>query len=142
MSASERFGWEHLEHAETDGAVQVTVRDPDGRIETLRIKRSLAAGLGGANNTLRSQIWQNAHLKMAIPELYERNSKRSVLEALSDTRVVFLLGARQVGKSTLARRIATNEHPATIVDLDDPVPRKATFDDPVGQRPAPAPAQG
>lgn len=81
---------------------------------------------------IRPEKWQNAHLKMAIPELYERNSKRSVLEALSDTRVVFLLGARQVGKSTLARRIATNEHPATIVDLDDPVPRKATFDDPVG----------
>ncbi len=69
---------------------------------------------------------------MAIPDIYGRNSKRSVVEALSDTRVVFLLGARQVGKSTLAHQIAALEHPATIVDLDDPVPRKATFDDPVG----------
>jgi predicted AAA+ superfamily ATPase len=45
---------------------------------------------------------------------------------------VFLLGARQVGKSTLARQIATGDHSATIVDLDDPAPRNAALDDPVG----------
>jgi uncharacterized protein len=45
---------------------------------------------------------------------------------------VFLLGARQVGKSTLARQIATGDHAATIVDLDDPAPRNAALDDPVG----------
>ena len=65
VDLEERCGWEHLEHAETDGAVQVTVRDPDGRIETLRIKRLLAAGLEGAKNTLRSQIWQNTPREMA-----------------------------------------------------------------------------
>jgi hypothetical protein len=54
------------------------------------------------------------------------------LEALADTRVVFVTGARQVGKSTLAREIATGEHPATVVSFDDEGPREAARLDPVG----------
>lgn len=43
-----------------------------------------------------------------------------------------LLGARQVGKSTLARQIVENEHAAQVVDLDKPAPREAALRDPVG----------
>lgn len=53
-------------------------------------------------------------------------------EALSDTRVVALLGARQVGKSTLAGEIAAHEHPATAVNLDAQAPREASRGDPEG----------
>ncbi len=42
---------------------------------------------------------------MAIPFI-ERHIRPHVLEALADTRVVALLGARQVGKSTLAQSIS------------------------------------
>jgi uncharacterized protein len=45
---------------------------------------------------------------------------------------VFVLGARQVGKSTLARQIARNEHPAEIVNLDVKGARDAALDDPEG----------
>lgn len=65
-------------------------------------------------------------------ELIPRQDRRLVLEALSDTRVVFLMGARQVGKSTLAEEIAGNEHPAQIVNLDDKAPRDAALADPEG----------
>jgi predicted AAA+ superfamily ATPase len=55
-----------------------------------------------------------------------------VTEALADTRVVALLGARQTGKSTLAEEIATAEHPASVVSLDTQAPREASQADPEG----------
>jgi len=66
------------------------------------------------------------------PGLYARSEREAIVATLETTRVVFLLGARQVGKSTLARQIATGDRSATIVDLDDPAPRNAALDDPVG----------
>jgi len=69
---------------------------------------------------------------MAAPELYRRSERSAVVEALGDTRVVFLLGARQVGKSTLARQIAADEHPAAVVDFDDAASRRAALRDPAG----------
>lgn len=54
-----------------------------------------------------------------------------VEEALTDTPVVAINGARQVGKSTLARSFATDRG-ATLVSLDDEVARRAAGDDPRG----------
>ncbi len=69
-----------------------------------------------------------------MTELVPRRTRRLVLEALADTRVVFVTGARQVGKSTLTREIAAREHPATVVSFDDDVPREAARSDPARRR--------
>lgn len=67
-----------------------------------------------------------------MAEMFPRGDRELVVEALSDTRAVFLLGARQVGKSTLAQQIASDEHPAQIINLDDKGPRDAALADPEG----------
>jgi len=67
-----------------------------------------------------------------MAKLFTRGDRRLVVEALGDTRAVFILGARQVGKSTLAREIATEEHPAQIVNLDNKAARDAVLADPEG----------
>ena len=64
--------------------------------------------------------------------MIERRLRPRVLEALSDTRVVVVLGARQVGKSTLVQQIAGADYPATVVTLDDQATRDAATDDPTG----------
>ena len=51
--------------------------------------------------------------------LVSRHARLHVLEALAESRAVALLGARQVGKSTLARDLAMNEFPAQYISLDD-----------------------
>jgi predicted AAA+ superfamily ATPase len=43
--------------------------------------------------------------------LLTRNVRPQVLRALLESRAVALLGARQVGKSTLVLDIAAKEHP-------------------------------
>jgi len=45
----------------------------------------------------------------------------AVQRQLRDSPVVALLGARQVGKSVLARAIAANHTPHTTFDLEDPI---------------------
>lgn len=65
-----------------------------------------------------------------MSELIPRGSHDLLVEALGDTRVVLLLGARQVGKSTLAQEIATNDHPANSITLDTQGPREAANSDP------------
>jgi predicted AAA+ superfamily ATPase len=70
-----------------------------------------------------------------VPEpasFIERNARATVVEALGEARAVCLLGARQVGKSTLARAIAEREHPARYVTLDDEATRSAAREDPTG----------
>lgn len=62
----------------------------------------------------------------------ERHLRPRVLEALDDTRVVVVLGARQVGKSTLVQDVATQDRPATILTLDDQATRDAAAADPTG----------
>ncbi len=42
-----------------------------------------------------------------------------ILDALNDTPVVFLNGARQTGKSTLVQWIAKHKYPAQYISLDD-----------------------
>ena len=64
--------------------------------------------------------------------MFPRGGHGLIVEALADTRGVFVLGARQVGKSTLARQIAEGEHPAQIVNLDQRAPRDAALSDPEG----------
>ncbi len=41
----------------------------------------------------------------------ERHVRRLVVEALGYSRVVFVLGTRQVGKRTLAKQVMAGEHP-------------------------------
>lgn len=62
----------------------------------------------------------------------DRIAHPSILTALADTRVVAVLGARQVGKSTLTRRIATADRPMAVVNLDDATLRDAAASDPAG----------
>lgn len=64
--------------------------------------------------------------------LVGRRAEATVSEALTDTRVVTVNGARQVGKSTLTRLIAAR-HPDVVVRLlDDPATLRAAADDPTG----------
>jgi predicted AAA+ superfamily ATPase len=62
----------------------------------------------------------------------ERYARSSVVEALAYSRVVLVLGARQVGKSTLTKAIAASEHPAAVLTLDDQATREAARSDPHG----------
>ena len=65
-------------------------------------------------------------------EIFVRHAQSSVLDALADTRVVFIGGARQVGKSTLARGIARGERPAEEFSLDRRATRETALADPEG----------
>jgi uncharacterized protein len=65
-------------------------------------------------------------------DLIPRKAGPLVAEALGDTRVVTLNGARQAGKSTLAR-LAAHKSPNSLVRLlDDPATLRAARDDPAG----------
>ncbi|MEV0593435.1 ATP-binding protein [Nonomuraea cavernae] len=64
--------------------------------------------------------------------MYPRKAEAMALEALADTRVVVVNGARQVGKSTLAKRILDGMPGAKELYLDDPAVRAAAREDPVG----------
>lgn len=66
------------------------------------------------------------------PALFERHARALVTEALSDTRVVFVMGARQVGKSTLTATVAQRDHPAVVLTLDNDATRAAASSDPTG----------
>jgi predicted AAA+ superfamily ATPase len=60
-----------------------------------------------------------------------RHAALAVIDALADTRVILVSGARQVGKSTLVRQIAA-ESAAEWRDLDSPQDRQSALEDPVG----------
>lgn len=64
--------------------------------------------------------------------LFPRHIRRDLVEALSDSRAVALLGARQVGKSTLVADIVAKEHPARLISLDDEATASAAREDPTG----------
>lgn len=64
--------------------------------------------------------------------LIERNVRPTVVEALKEARAVCSLGARQSGKSTLAREIAAHEHPAEYLTLDNDATRRSALEDPTG----------
>jgi predicted AAA+ superfamily ATPase len=64
--------------------------------------------------------------------IFQRHIESPLLDALADTPVVLLHGARQTGKSTLARSIAAGKHPATYLTLDDAGVLAAARSDPAG----------
>lgn len=64
--------------------------------------------------------------------LIERLVLPEILDALTVARVVAIVGARQVGKSTLARQIAERDMRASVVTLDDAATRAAAAADPTG----------
>jgi predicted AAA+ superfamily ATPase len=63
--------------------------------------------------------------------LLPRRAASAVGDALADTRVVLITGARQCGKSTLVRVVAENK-PAEWRDLDRATTRQAAVSDPTG----------
>lgn len=67
-----------------------------------------------------------------MAELIPRYARVMVEEALTDTRVVLLLGARQVGKSTLATVVAGGRGASRPITLDDATIRAAADADPAG----------
>jgi len=70
-------------------------------------------------------------VKMAA-DYFPRRAAELVSEALGDTRVVIVNGARQVGKSTLAERVLHEVPRRQARFLDDPQTRLAAENDPVG----------
>jgi len=64
--------------------------------------------------------------------LIPRHLAEHVRAALTDTRVVVVLGARQVGKSTLVEQVAHDEPSRPLVSLDDDVTLRGALDDPTG----------
>jgi len=60
-----------------------------------------------------------------------RRAASAVADALADTRVILVNGARQAGKSTLVRQIAA-DRAAEWRDLDLPQDRESALEDPVG----------
>ncbi len=64
--------------------------------------------------------------------LLQRHLTDRVLEALFDTPVVLLHGARQTGKSTLVQQISQSAHPATYFTFDDATTMAAAARDPLG----------
>jgi uncharacterized protein len=66
----------------------------------------------------------------AARDVIGRHAEGLVQESLSDTRVVTLNGARQAGKSTLARLVASQTEGSLVRLLDDPATLRAATDDP------------
>ncbi len=64
--------------------------------------------------------------------MFRRHLTPQVLDALGDTPVVLLHGARQAGKSTLAADIASGPHRARYLTLDDAAVLGAARSDPQG----------
>lgn len=60
----------------------------------------------------------------------DRHIRQPLVSALSEARVVCLLGARQAGKTTLVRSVAKKEHPARYISLDEPAALEAARTDP------------
>jgi predicted AAA+ superfamily ATPase len=65
-------------------------------------------------------------------EIFYRHARPLVLQALADTRVVFISGARQVGKSTLGRGIVDGLRGAEEFSLDRRETRESALSDPEG----------
>ena len=64
--------------------------------------------------------------------LLRRNLVGPILTSLKDSPVVFIQGARQTGKSTLAKSLAAEGYTARYLTLDDAVTLAAAESDPTG----------
>lgn len=69
---------------------------------------------------------------MSDPKLIPRSIRPLIVEGIDYSRIVFVAGARQVGKTTLVGEIAGNERPMTSYTLDDGPTRAAAIADPAG----------
>src|SRR3954468_7105928 len=69
---------------------------------------------------------------MTDSKLIPRSIRPLIVEGIEYSRIVFVAGARQVGKTTLVGAIAAHERPMTSVTLDDRVTREAATADPAG----------
>ena len=65
-------------------------------------------------------------------DLIPRSIRPLIVEGLEYSRIVFVGGARQVGKTTLVGDIAAHERPMTAFTLDDRATREAAIADPAG----------
>jgi chloramphenicol 3-O-phosphotransferase len=61
--------------------------------------------------------------------MYQRNIRGALRDALSDSPVVLVNGARQTGKSTLVTAFSDRERPAAYVTLDDATTLSAAIAD-------------
>jgi uncharacterized protein len=64
--------------------------------------------------------------------MFHRSLTPLLAEALIDTPVVLLLGARQVGKSTMAKTLLEGTPGSRYLSLDEPATRRAAEVDPAG----------
>ena len=64
--------------------------------------------------------------------MHSRRAQQQLEEALRDTPVVLLHGARQVGKTTLARAMSAGRRPRAYATLDDGAELSAATGDPSG----------
>ena len=64
--------------------------------------------------------------------MYRRNITPNILDALTDTPVVFIRGARQVGKTTLVKMIAEASGNFSYVSLDHLGQLSIARNDPIG----------
>jgi predicted AAA+ superfamily ATPase len=65
-------------------------------------------------------------------DVIPRKARTRLQEALADTRVITLNGARQAGKSTLARLSAAGRPNSVVRLLDDPATLRSAMEDPAG----------
>jgi predicted AAA+ superfamily ATPase len=63
--------------------------------------------------------------------MYERHIKKRILESLKEFRVVYVPGARQAGKSTLARQLS-EEKGRQYITLDEQTLRDSAASEPEG----------
>lgn len=70
--------------------------------------------------------------KLTSTGLVTRHVRPLLLEALAESRAAALLGARQAGKSTLVRELATTDYPARFINLDDELTANAARADATG----------
>lgn len=64
--------------------------------------------------------------------MWQRKITNRLLNALADTPVVVLQGARQTGKSTLVQAVGERDHPALYLTMDNITTLVAARQDPVG----------
>jgi predicted AAA+ superfamily ATPase len=67
-----------------------------------------------------------------ISTIFKRFLAPRIREALTDTPVIFINGARQCGKSTLAKQLVSKNYPAKYLTLDDMEVFNAARSDPSG----------
>lgn len=66
---------------------------------------------------------------MPLGRILPRHASRAIAEALADTRVVLITGARQAGKSTIVRQLTAHSD-AVLLNLDNAATRQSAQFDP------------